>query len=194
MNQSPHNTQSQHINYGTSVRNHKTRFTPKLHHNLQAKKIDSQHHIKSLKDSLKDTLKAAKKEQFVLKASMYSALALAIFGITFGILVKSMAVIFDGFVALISVGLGALSVVTSRYIYKEDDDIFQYGYVDLSQWSIFSNHLCLFLSAYMLLLMPYKVLLMVAMKWNLVGQWYIACAPLCFVLHFLFIPHSMQKC
>lgn len=129
MNQSPHNAQSQHINYGTSVRNHKARFTPKLHHNLHAKKIDSQHHIKSLKDSLKDTLKAAKKEQFVLKASMYSALALAIFGITFGILVKSMAVIFDGFVALISVGLGALSVVTSRYIYKEDDDIFQYGYV-----------------------------------------------------------------
>ena len=31
--------------------------------------------------------------------------------------------------AFISVGLGALSVITSRYIYKEDDDIFQYGYV-----------------------------------------------------------------
>ncbi len=61
---------------------------------------------------------------------MFSALILAIFGISFGIFVKSMAVIFDGFVALlISVGLGALSVITSRYIYKEDDDIFQYGYV-----------------------------------------------------------------
>ncbi|MEB2792174.1 hypothetical protein Q9Q54_07360 [Campylobacter upsaliensis] len=45
---------------------------------------------------------------------MYCALILAIFGIGFGIFVKSMAVIFDGFVALISVALGALSVLTSR--------------------------------------------------------------------------------
>lgn len=86
--------------------------------------------ILALKHTLKtDSKKAAQKEQFVLKVSMYSALILAIFGISFGIFVKSMAVIFDGFVALISVGLGALSVITSRYIYKEDDDIFQYGYV-----------------------------------------------------------------
>ena len=86
--------------------------------------------ILALKHELKaDSKKAAQKEQFVLKVSMYSALILAIFGISFGIFVKSMAVIFDGFVALISVGLGALSVITSRYIYKEDDDIFQYGYV-----------------------------------------------------------------
>ena len=86
--------------------------------------------ILALKHALKtDSKKAAQKEQFVLKVSMYSALILAIFGISFGIFVKSMAVIFDGFVALISVGLGALSVITSRYIYKEDDDIFQYGYV-----------------------------------------------------------------
>ncbi len=82
--------------------------------------------ILALKHALKtDSKKAAQKEQFVLKVSMYSALILAIFGISFGIFVKSMAVIFDGFVALISVGLGALSVITSRYIYKEDDDIFQ---------------------------------------------------------------------
>ncbi|MCH5314026.1 MAG: cation transporter [Helicobacter sp.] len=87
-------------------------------------------HLKNLKDdSSQDMLKIAKKEQFVLQVSMFSALILALFGIIFGIFVKSMAVIFDGFVALISVGLGALSVVTSRYIYKEDDDIFQYGYV-----------------------------------------------------------------
>ncbi|MCI5786247.1 cation diffusion facilitator family transporter [Helicobacter trogontum] len=86
--------------------------------------------ILTLKHALKvDSKKAAEKEQFVLKVSMYGALILAVFGIGFGILVKSMTVIFDGFVALISVGLGALSVITSRYIYKEDDDIFQYGYV-----------------------------------------------------------------
>ena len=69
------------------------------------------------------------KEQFVLKVSMYSALILAIFGICFGSMVGSSAVVFDGFVALISVGLGLLSVITSRYIYREDDDVFQYGYV-----------------------------------------------------------------
>lgn len=69
------------------------------------------------------------KEQRVLKVSTYSALILAIFGITFGSIVSSSAVVFDGFVALISVGLGFLSVITSRYIYKEDDDVFQYGYV-----------------------------------------------------------------
>lgn len=71
----------------------------------------------------------SKKEQLVLKVSMFSALVLAILGIGFGVWIQSKAVIFDGFVALVSVGLGALSVITSRYIYKEDDDVFQYGYV-----------------------------------------------------------------
>ena len=84
---------------------------------------------KSVRDKqIQDFRKINQKEQFVLKVSMYSALILAIFGIAFGIWVKSMAVVFDGFVALVSVGLGALSVLTSRYIYKEDDEIFQYGY------------------------------------------------------------------
>ncbi len=81
-----------------------------------------------LKDSL--TIQENKeKEQRALKVSMYCALLLAIFGIGFGQLVKSSAIIFDGIVCLVSVALGFLSVVTSRYIYKEDDDIFQYGYV-----------------------------------------------------------------
>lgn len=93
--------------YGTSVRDNQVRT------------------LSNTKDSVIDN----QKEQYVLKVSMFSALVLAIFGIGFGMFVKSMAVIFDGFVALISVGLGALSVITSRYIYKEDDDIFQYGYV-----------------------------------------------------------------
>ncbi|EAK0415930.1 cation transporter [Campylobacter fetus] len=69
------------------------------------------------------------KEQFVLKVSMYCALILAIFGIGFGLFVKSLTIVFDGIIALVSVGLGLLSVVTARYIYKEDDDIFQYGYI-----------------------------------------------------------------
>lgn len=69
------------------------------------------------------------KEQRVLKVSMLSALVLAVFGVGFGVWAKSLAVVFDGFVCLVSVGLGALSVVTSRYIYKDDDEIFQFGYV-----------------------------------------------------------------
>lgn len=69
------------------------------------------------------------KEQRVLKVSMLSALVLAVFGVGFGVWAKSLAVVFDGFICLVSVGLGALSVVTSRYIYKDDDEIFQFGYV-----------------------------------------------------------------
>ncbi len=70
-----------------------------------------------------------KKEQIVLKATMYCSLFLAVLGISFGITIKSSALVFDGMVALIGVALGLLSVVTSRYIYRQDDDIFQYGYV-----------------------------------------------------------------
>lgn len=69
------------------------------------------------------------KEQFILKLSMYMALLLAIFGILFGLFNKTQAIVFDGFVAFISAGLGYLSVITSKYIYKDDNDIFQYGYV-----------------------------------------------------------------
>lgn len=122
--------------YGTSVRKNKQDSKPDSLNHTESKHPATQNQNKhkaqilALKHALKtDSKKAAQKEQFVLKVSMYSALILAIFGISFGIFVKSMAVIFDGFVALISVGLGALSVITSRYIYKEDDDIFQYGYV-----------------------------------------------------------------
>ena len=79
--------------------------------------------------SVSSPKKEAQKEQMVLKISMFSSLILAIFGIGFGVAVRSLSIAFDGFVSLISVGLGALSVITSRYIYKEDDDVFQYGYV-----------------------------------------------------------------
>lgn len=121
-----------YLGYGTSVRNNKPRFNLLGGKSPKKKQNDKENlasYFARLKDSLQDTLIASQKEQFVLKVSMFSALILAVFGIGFGIFVKSMTVIFDGFVALISVGLGALSVVTSRYIYKEDDDIFQYGYV-----------------------------------------------------------------
>lgn len=115
--QSTHNTPfSQTLarakNYGKSIRLKKN-FAP-LDSHLQATSSPKAQNTK---------------EQKVLKVSMFSALVLAIFGIGFGIVISSLSIIFDGFVAFISVGLGALSVITSRYIYKEDDDIFQYGYV-----------------------------------------------------------------
>ncbi|RDU60346.1 cation transporter [Helicobacter marmotae] len=138
-----------YLGYGTSVRSNKPKSdkqdsasTPHTSHKAQSR-------IAELKDSLQDVLKAAQKEQFVLKVSMFSALTLAIFGIGFGIFVQSMAVIFDGFVALISVGLGALSVITSRYIYKEDDDIFQYGYVRFEPMvNLFKSLVLLFVCVY----------------------------------------------
>lgn len=85
---------------------------------------------KKVRDKIAQSPKTqSQKEQKILALSMYAALFLAIFGIIFGIFSKTQAIVFDGFVAFVSVGLGYLSVVTSRYIYKEDDDIFQYGYV-----------------------------------------------------------------
>lgn len=112
-------------------------------------RIKTASRLQQLKDSLKDVLKAAQKEQMVLKVSMFSALTLAIFGISFGMAVRSQAVIFDGFVALISVGLGGLSVITSRYIYKEDDDIFQYGYVRFEPMvNLFKSLVLIFVCVY----------------------------------------------
>lgn len=89
------------------------------------------------------------KEQLTLKVSMYMALALAILGIAFGIFTKTQAIVFDGFVAFVSVGLGYFSVVTSRYIYKEDDDIFQYGYVRFEPMvNLFKSLILLFVCVY----------------------------------------------
>ena len=109
-------------NYVTSVRNHKK----VLKENIDSTKSNTTSLINAMASSPK---KEAKQEQTVLKISMFSSAFLAIFGIGFGIAVGSLSIAFDGFVSLISVGLGALSVITSRYIYKEDDDVFQYGYV-----------------------------------------------------------------
>ena len=89
------------------------------------------------------------KEQRVLKISMMSALVLAVFGIAFGVAVKSLAVVFDGFVSLTSVGLGALSVVTSRYIYKDDDENFQYGYMRFEPMvNLFKSLVLIFVCVY----------------------------------------------
>lgn len=90
-----------------------------------------------------------KKEQLVLKSSMYCALMLAILGIGFGVITKSSALLFDGIISLVSVALGALSVVTSRYIYREDDDVFQYGYVRFEPMvNLFKSLILLIVCAY----------------------------------------------
>ena len=91
----------------------------------------------------------SQKEQFILKVSVCSAAILAVFGIIFGIFSKTQAIIFDGLVAFISVGLGYLSVATSRFIYKEDDDIFQYGYVRFEPMvNLFKSLILLILCVY----------------------------------------------
>ncbi|WP_438361284.1 cation transporter, partial [Helicobacter rodentium] len=91
-------------------------------------------------------------EQFVLKISMYSALLLAILGIGFGLSFKSAAIVFDGIIALISVGLGLLSVITSRFVYREDDDVFQYGYVRFEPMvNLFKSLILIIVCAYALI-------------------------------------------
>lgn len=89
------------------------------------------------------------KEQKVLRISMLSALILALFGIAFSLVVKSHAVLFDSFVSLASVGLGALSVLTSRYIYKDDDELFQYGYMRFEPMvNLFKSLVLIFVCVY----------------------------------------------
>ena len=122
------------LNYITSVRNNKRVFRQSNQQeaqNLSQNKIQNNQNPQNPPNIPKNQNpnKEAKKEQKVLKISMFSSAFLAIFGIGFGVAVGSLSIAFDGFISLISVGLGALSVITSRYIYKEDDDVFQYGYV-----------------------------------------------------------------
>lgn len=86
---------------------------------------------KKVRDHIQVSLSAeiqSQKEQSVLRVSLVCAVALAVFGIGYGLYIGSNAIIFDGFVAFLSVALILLSVITSQYIFKEDDDVFQYGY------------------------------------------------------------------
>ena len=84
---------------------------------------------KKIRNNIEQPQIQSQKEQFVLKISLCCAVILAIFGITYGIYIGSKAIIFDGLVAFLSTILILLSVMTSKFIYKEDDDIFQYGYM-----------------------------------------------------------------
>lgn len=97
---------------------------------LKSKATDFRKKVRKYSAQIATSPKAqSQKEPKILQLSMQGAAILAVLGIVFGIFSKTQAIIFDGLVAFISVGLGYLSVVTSRFIYKEDDDIFQYGYV-----------------------------------------------------------------
>ena len=88
----------------------------------------------------------------MLKISLYCAVILAIFGITYGIYTGSKAIIFDGLVAFLSTILILLSVITSKFIYKEDDDIFQYGYMRFEPMvNLFKSLILLILCAYALI-------------------------------------------
>lgn len=94
----------------------------KVYNNPSSKKIRNSVEIST------NPIQQSKKEQFVLRISLACAVILAIFGICYGLFIGSKAIVLDGFVAFLSVALTFLSVITSKYIFKEDDDIFQYGY------------------------------------------------------------------
>ena len=86
---------------------------------------------KKVRDNVKVELSPkvqSQEEQFVLRMSLFCAVVLAIFGIAYGLYISSRAIVLDGFVSFLSVVLILLSVITSKYIFQEDDDVFQYGY------------------------------------------------------------------
>ena len=107
---------------------------------------------KKIRNNIEQPQIQSQKEQFVLKISLYCAVILAIFGITYGIYTGSKAIIFDGLVAFLSTILILLSVITSKFIYKEDDDIFQYGYMRFEPMvNLFKSLILLILCAYALI-------------------------------------------
>ena len=107
---------------------------------------------KKIRNNIEQPQIQSQKEQFVLKISLYCAVILAIFGITYGIYIGSKAIIFDGLVAFLCVILILLSVSTSKFIYKEDDDIFQYGYMRFEPMvNLFKSLILLILCAYALI-------------------------------------------
>ncbi|ARQ97142.1 cation diffusion facilitator family transporter [Campylobacter lanienae] len=107
---------------------------------------------KKIRNNIEQPQIQSQKEQFVLKISLCCAVILAIFGITYGIYIGSKAIIFDGLVAFLSTILILLSVMTSKFIYKEDDDIFQYGYMRFEPMvNLFKSLILLILCAYALI-------------------------------------------
>ena len=107
---------------------------------------------KKIRNNIEQPQIQSQKEQFVLKISLYCAVILAIFGITYGIYTGSKAIIFDVLVAFLSTILILLSVITSKFIYKEDDDIFQYGYMRFEPMvNLFKSLILLILCAYALI-------------------------------------------
>ncbi|ARR00135.1 MULTISPECIES: cation diffusion facilitator family transporter [Campylobacter] len=108
-----------------------------------------QNKYKKIRNNIEQPLTQSQKEQFTLKISLYCAVVLAIFGISYGIYIGSKAIIFDGLVAFLSIILILLSVITSKFIYKEDDDIFQYGYMRFEPMvNLFKSLILLILCVY----------------------------------------------
>ncbi|WP_086247051.1 cation diffusion facilitator family transporter [Campylobacter vicugnae] len=111
-----------------------------------------QNKYKKIRNNIEQPLMQSQKEQFVLKISLCCAVVLAIFGIAYGIYIGSKAIIFDGLVAFLSIILILLSVITSKFIYKEDDDTFQYGYMRFEPMvNLFKSLILLLLCIYALI-------------------------------------------
>lgn len=111
-----------------------------------------QNKYKKIRNNIEQPLMQSQKEQFVLKISLCCAIVLAIFGIAYGIYIGSKAIIFDGLVAFLSIILILLSVITSKFIYKEDDDTFQYGYMRFEPMvNLFKSLILLLLCIYALI-------------------------------------------
>lgn len=67
-------------------------------------------------------------EKQALTLSLLGSIAFAIFGIGYGLLVGSHAIMLDGIFSLFSMGMTGLGLVTAYLVTRPSDDRFQYGY------------------------------------------------------------------
>ncbi|HGY5298288.1 TPA: cation diffusion facilitator family transporter [Aeromonas salmonicida] len=67
-------------------------------------------------------------EKQALTLSLFGSIAFAIFGIGYGLLVGSHAIMLDGIFSLFSMGMTGLGLVTAYLVTRPSDDRFQYGY------------------------------------------------------------------
>lgn len=67
-------------------------------------------------------------EKQALTLSLVGSIAFAIFGIGYGLLVGSHAIMLDGIFSLFSMGMTGLGLVTAYFVTRPYDERFQYGY------------------------------------------------------------------
>ncbi|MDF2413689.1 MULTISPECIES: cation diffusion facilitator family transporter [Aeromonas] len=78
-------------------------------------------------------------EKQALTLSLFCSIFFAIFGIGYGLLVGSNAIMLDGFFSLFSMGMTGLGLVTAYLVTRPDDDRFQYGYAHFEPITNFIN-------------------------------------------------------